>query len=346
MAIGLAALLVLVLTGAGEWLRDRTAGPHWTLQAPLYAGIVAVPFAVGTAPLAYVRGFVLPRRFGLLTQALGDWLRDRAKAAALGAVIGVVLLEILYFTLHQFGGGWWIVAAALYTVAFVVLAAVAPVLLFPLFYKVEPLDDEALVQRIRDLGTRAGARIKGVFVWDQSAKGPTANAALMGLGRTRRVVLSDTLLDRYTADEIEVILAHELAHHVHRDIPKAVAIQAATTFMTFGLAELVLRWAADVFDYAGRTDLAAFPLLALALSVFGYVAGPVVRGYSRHAEAAADRYALQATKRPADFRSMMTKLTDQNLGEAAPSRLAKLLFYDHPTYAERIAIARAYEEVA
>lgn len=346
MLLGLAALLALALTGGGEWLRDRTDGLHWTLQAPLFAGIIAVVYATGTAPLTYVRGFAIPKRFGILTQPLTGWLRDRMKAAAVGAVIGFALLEVLYFTLHQFGGAWWAVAAVLYTVAFVGLAAVAPVLLFPLFYKVEPLEDVALVDRIRQLAARVGARVQGVYVWGQSAKGPTANAALMGLGSTRRVVLSDTLLDRYTPGEIEVILAHELAHQVRRDIPKGVAIQAVTTFAIFGLAEVVLSRAVDAFDFAGRWDVAAFPVLALALSVLGYLAGPVVRGYSRHAEAEADRYALRATNRPADFMSMMTKLTDQNLGEAEPSRLAKLLFYDHPTYRERIAIAQAYQEAA
>ena len=338
--LSVVAMVLFLASGLSEWLRD-TVDVAWAVQAPSFVGATAAAYGAATFPLDFYRGFVVPRRYGLLTQGLRGWLRDRAKAAAVAVGLGVVLLEVLYASLHWFGSGWWLAVGAVYSAVFLALTVLAPVVLFPLFFKVRPLEDAALVERIERLAAAAGARVRGVYVWVQSEKGTAANAALMGLGRTRRVVLSDTLLDRYSPDEIEVILAHELGHHVHRDIPRGLAIQVATTFVAFGLAALVLNRGVDLLALQGITDVAAFPLLALALGVFGFATGPVVKAYSRHAEAEADRYALRTTHKAGDFISMMTKLTDQNLGEAEPSWWVKVLFYDHPTYRERVALARA-----
>ena len=342
LCIVLVGLLALVLSGAGEWLRDRLQ-MHWALQAPIYAAILAGAYTALSFPFEVYGGYVVPRRYGLLTQSLRAWLKDRLKALALGAVLAFGLIEILYGFLHAGGGWWWIWTALAYTVVSVVMTVVGPTLIFPIFYKVRPLEDEELVERIKRLADRAGARVRGVYLWQQSEKGTTANAALMGLGKTRRVVLSDTLLSRYSKDEIEVILAHELGHHVHRDIPKAVVIGAITTFASFWVGAQVLRWGVDALGFRGVTDVAALPLLLLTVSIFGFVIGPVAKAYSRHAETRADVYALESTRTAGEFVSMMAKLTDQNLGEAEPPAWARLLFYDHPTPAERISAARRYQ---
>lgn len=335
------ALVVFQVSGASEWLRDRV-DLSWPLEAPAAIGIAFGAFGVARFPLDVYGGFVVPRRFGLLTQSFGAWLWDRAKGLAITAPIGLVLVEVLYGLLHAAGGWWWLWTALAYFAVGVALAVVAPVLLFPFLYKVRPLEDRDLLSRIERLAQAAGARIKGAYVWLQSEKGTTANAALMGLGSTRRVVVSDTLLEKYSPEEIEVVLAHELGHQVHRDIPKALALQLALTLASFAIAGWVLDRGVDRLGLDGRADVAAFPLLALTLGLFGFLIGPAQKAYSRYAERKADEYALEATGMPREFMSMMTKLTDQNLGEADPPAWVRILFYDHPTHRQRVAAARRY----
>ena len=146
---------------------------------------------------------------------------------------------------------------------FILLAQLAPVLLFPIFYKFEPLDDEELKRRLIMLGQRAGTHVRGVYRWRLSDKSKKANAALTGLGNTRRIILADTLLDNYTADEIEAVLAHELGHHVHRHILKSIFVQAAITFIGFWAADFTLHYAVDQHMFEQLSDFANLPLLAL-----------------------------------------------------------------------------------
>jgi STE24 endopeptidase len=206
----------------------------------------------------------------------------------------------------------------------------------------EPLSDKKLKKRLTDLAKQARAPILGVYTINLSSKGTTANAMLAGLGRTRRIVLTDTLLQKYTADEIEVVMAHELGHHIHKDVPKLIAMQAVMIFAGFYLANLVLRAGIVTFNFDGVADAAALPLLFLFVAVLTMVATPFINAYSRHVEAAADETALQLTEKPEVFVAAMTRLTNQNLSVADPSRWVELLFYDHPSYTKRISAAKLY----
>ncbi|MDO8670505.1 MAG: M48 family metalloprotease, partial [Dehalococcoidia bacterium] len=223
----------------------------------------------------------------------------------------------------------------------VVMANLAPVLILPLFFKLTPIKNEAMAKRLTDLASRARTGVRGVYTMNQSAKGTGANAALMGMGNTRRIVLTDTLVDRYDEVEIEVVLAHELGHHVHGDIAGGIAVQSISTLVGFYLASLSLNWAVPTFGFANIYDVAAFPLFALVVGAFAFAVLPITNGYSRRIETAADKYALEMTNNPGAFISMMTRLTDQNLGEASPARWVEILLYSHPTYAKRVAMARA-----
>ncbi|MPZ24500.1 MAG: M48 family metalloprotease [Dehalococcoidia bacterium] len=295
------------------------------------------------APLSFYRGYLLPKRYGLLTQSIKGWLGDVAKAALVGGLLALVLVEGLYLTFDWVPGWWWLIAAGGYLVFTVVLGTLAPLLLVPLFFKPKPLEDEVLVRRLEALAAEAGVRIKGVYVIDMSSKGTQSNAVLMGLGATRRILLGDTLLDNCTQEEIEVVIAHELAHHVHRDIPKGIAISTASTLATFAVAALILDWAMDALGYDGLSDVAGMPLVVLVLSAIGLVLRPIENAYSRLIESRADRYALESTKMASQFISMMTKLADQNLTEADPSYLAKIWFYTHPPHRDRVAMAERFQ---
>jgi STE24 endopeptidase len=238
---------------------------------------------------------------------------------------------------------WWLFSAASLALLQVVLAQLAPVLLLPLFYTFKPLDRPALVERLVALAERAGARVLGVFEWRMSDRTRKANAALAGIGRTRRILLSDTLLAEHSDDEIEVILAHELAHHVHHDIWTAIALEAALLTLGFYLADRALDAAAGRFGIAAKDDVAALPLLLLAGGAVSLALLPVANALSRAHERRADRYALDMTRNAAAFTSAMKRLGAQNLAEEQPSRLVELLFYSHPPMADRLEAARAWQ---
>ena len=167
-------------------------------------------------------GFRLEQRFKLSNQRFGSWIWDEVKGFLLGLVLGAVVVELLYLTIRQWPQNWWLLAWAMFMGLFVLLAQLAPVVLLPIFYKFEPLEDEDLRRRLVILGERAGTRVRGVYRWQLSEKSKKANAALTGLGSTRRIILADTLLDNYSPDEIEAVLAHELGHHVHHHILKSI----------------------------------------------------------------------------------------------------------------------------
>jgi len=341
LAIVGAVLLVLVFGGVSARMSFFLSFPQPWASA-LYFVILAFGLGIIMIPLTYYQGFILPRRYGLSTQRLGAWLADRAKASALSVLLGLGIVIIVYWLLDRFSGVWWLWAGVLLLLLSLLLTRLTPTLLLPIFFKLEPLDNLELKQRLMNLAKRAHAKTVGVFTMDLSSKGTTANAMLAGLGKTRSIILSDTLLQQYTSGEIEVILAHELGHHLHRDIPKLIAVQAVMFLLAFYLADLVLRAGLMPLDFQGIADVAAFPLLLLFLGAFGLIVTPLNNAYSRYLETSADKAALELTADPQAFITAMTKLTDQNLAVANPSRWVELLFYDHPPYTKRVSLARHY----
>ena len=336
-----AVLLVLVFGGVSARMSFFLSFPQPWASA-LYFVILAFGLGIIMIPLTYYQGFILPRRYGLSTQRLGAWLADRAKASALSVLLGLGIVIIVYWLLDRFSGVWWLWAGVLLLLLSLLLTRLTPTLLLPIFFRLEPLDNLELKKRLMNLAKRAHAKTVGVFTMDLSSKGTTANAMLAGLGKTRSIILSDTLLQQYTSGEIEVILAHELGHHLHRDIPKLIAVQAVMFLLAFYLADLVLRAGLMPLDFQGIADVAAFPLLLLFLGAFGLIVTPLNNAYSRYLETSADKAALELTADPQAFITAMTKLTDQNLAVANPSRWVELLFYDHPPYTKRVSLARHY----
>jgi len=341
LAVVGAVLLVLVFGGVSARMSYVLSFPQPWASA-LYFVILAVGLGIIIIPLTYYQGFILPRRYGLSTQKLGAWLADRAKASALGLLLGLGIVIVVYWLLDRFSDIWWLWAGILLLLLSLLLTRLTPTLLLPIFFKLEPLDNLELKQRLMNLAKRAHAKTVGVFTMDLSSKGTTANAMLAGLGKTRSIILSDTLLQQYSSEEIEVILAHELGHHLHRDIPKLIAVQAVMILLAFYLADLVLRAGLLPLAFQGIADVAAFPLLLLSLGTFGLIVTPLNNVYSRYLETSADEAALELTADPQAFITAMTKLTDQNLAVADPSRWVELLFYDHPPYTKRVGLARRY----
>ncbi|HTC77877.1 MAG TPA: M48 family metalloprotease, partial [Terriglobales bacterium] len=245
--LGLAFLLGLLLTGWNSVLRDwayQAAFQNYTFSVFLYVFMLMLAAKVLGLGLDYY-GLRLERRFQLTNQKTRAWIWDETKGFLVGLVLAGFVAELLYFTMRESPQHWWLMAWALFMVLFIVLAQVAPLILFPIFYKFEPLDNDDLKQRLVHLSERAGTRVRGIYKWNLSEKSKKANAALTGLGATRRIILADTLLDQYSADEIEAVLAHELGHHVHKHILKSIVVQAGITLFGFWAANYVLHLAIE-----------------------------------------------------------------------------------------------------
>ena len=341
LGIGLILLLALILNPASTALASLLAFPFpWS--AALYLLTLAAGYGVIVAPLRYYYGFVLSHRYGLSKQNLASWLRDRAKAWGLQLLLGLCLVAIVYWLIGRLPALWWLATALIMFLVTLILTWLTPTFLIPLFYKLKPLEEGELKQRLVDLAKRAGVDIAECLIMDLSSKATTANAMLSGWGKSRRIIFSDTLLQGYSWDEIEVTMAHELGHRVHHDIPKLIGLQAATFLLAFYAANLALKAGVVLFSLQGMNDIAGLPWLILILAMLVLVLQPALNWYSRRLERAADETALALSNNPHAFIALMTKLTDQNLAEAEPSRWAKLLFYDHPTYNERVKLAHSY----
>jgi len=344
--VGFVFLVVLLVTRWSDSLRDLAY--RWGFQSYSLSLFVYIVLLLGISKglgLGFdYYGFRLERGFKLSNQKFGSWAWDEIKSFLVGLVMVSIVVELLYFTIRQWPQHWWMLAWALFMGLFVLLAQLAPVVLFPIFYKFEPLEDEDLKRRLIMLSQRAGTHVRGVYRWKLSEKSKKANAALTGLGNTRRIILADTLLDNYTQDEIEAVLAHELGHHVHRHILKSILVQAAITFVGFWAADWALHYAVDHHMFEQLSDFANLPLLALVSVILSFLLMPALNAYSRFNERQADRYAFEAIANIEPFVSSMNKLAEQNLAERTPSKWVEWFFHSHPSISRRLAAAESWRK--
>jgi Zn-dependent protease with chaperone function len=340
-ALGVVWLLAVLASGIAAQLAliASVLTDSWWAQVVAVALLVGAGQAVLGFPLRWLRGFWLPRRYGLLHQPLAGWLADRAKAAALGGALALGAVLVVYGLLRV-TTWWWLIAAAVFFVVGIALAALFPVLIVPLFYRLTRLADPALESRLLALAGRAGVPAIGVWVVDESRKSRTANAAVVGLGRTRRIILFDTLAQGFRQEEIEAVLAHELGHHVHGDLRRGLVVQGALTLLTFWLAAALLHTGVPLWNLEGPADPAGLPWLALVLMGLGAIQMPLANAFSRRIERQADDFALELTRDPAAFIGAMERLGTLNLAERRPHRLKEWLLYSHPALDRRIARAR------
>jgi len=342
LVLGFAFLVVLLVTGWSGALRDyavQLAPEQYSIQVFFYVLMLLVISKILAVGVDYY-GFRLEHRYHLSNQKLRSWIWDELKGWLLGLVLGTLLVELLYFTIRQSPQHWWIVAWFAFMALLVLFAQIAPIVFLPLFYKFEPLENDNLKDRLIRLSERAGTRVRGVYEWKLSEKSKKANAALTGLGATRRIILADTLLQNYSDDEIEAVLAHELGHHVHKHILKSIAVQAGITLLGFWAANTVLHYAMERSHlFETMSDFANLPLLVLVSTVLSFLLMPILNSYSRFNERQGDRYCFQSVTTVAPFISSMNKLAEQNLAERAPGKWVEWFFHSHPAIAKRVAAA-------
>ncbi|MDR7491980.1 MAG: M48 family metalloprotease [Armatimonadota bacterium] len=312
--------------------------------APTTAGVVFVAVVLSSAllglPVECWRGLVLPRRAGLSVQSVVGWLQDRAKAGTLGGLLGLGAVVLLYALMTRWPRAWWLVGTAVLGLGLVALAALAPRALLPLFFRVRPLADPALRDRLLALARRAGVAATDVVVVDASRRGRTANAALAGLGPTRRIVLTDTLLDGFAPDEVAAVLAHELAHHARGHLARSLGLQLALLAAGLGLVHLTLGRLGVSLGLRGPSDPAGVPLVLALAAALGLLATPLVAAWSRRLEAEADALAVVLGGTPEPLVAALERLAALNLAERRPGRVRTWLVATHPPLAERVARAR------
>ncbi|GHO43828.1 M48 family metallopeptidase [Ktedonospora formicarum] len=365
MGIVALSLVIILLTGWDKGIRDlvrestqvgwlahylpflqwQPLAGWYPWQTLLYFLLLIIGYQLITMPAQVYGGFVLPRRYGISIQTLSAWLSDLGKNFVLSLALEAVAVSLVYALLAVQPQWWWLWTALVMLFFSVVMANLAPVLIFPLFYKFKPLPEGELTERLMKLAASADTRVQGVFTMQMSHKTTATNAVLMGLGNTRRIVLGDTMTDRYSEDEIEVVLAHELGHHVHRDIWKMIFSQAVLTLGGLGLANLALHQAVEGQGrYQALTDPATLPFLLLLTAFFSLIVMPIGNVYSRHMEFQADEYALQITQKIDAFKSAMRRLANQNLADISPSPLIEFLFHSHPSVRRRLQHADDFAE--
>jgi STE24 endopeptidase len=342
LVLGFAFLLAFLLSGASRELNGllQSLSANYHLQLSSYLLVLLVAYCLLFLGLDFYGDVVLERRYGLSNQTTVGWLVRSAKEWGLSTLLIVGVLNLLYTVIRGLPHWWWLVAAVGWFVVLVLISKITPAVIVPLFYKMVPLQNAELTDRLLALAGRCGVRVRRVFEIKLSKETNKANAAVIGWGRNRRIVIGDTLLTLCSDDEIEAVFAHELGHVALHHTWKLLAGSAASFVIGFYVLYLVLSPSAAALGLAGPADIAAVPLLLLWIAIFGFLSKPLQTAYSRRLEKQADLFILDKVEKPETLVSALTKLADRNLSDPNPSRLVEALFYTHPPIAKRIVYLR------
>jgi len=299
--------------------------------------VVGFVSSVISFPVSYYSGFYLEHKYNLSNQTVGKWIWENFKGLLVSLIIGIPILLLFYFSLNQFGDNWWFPFAVIMFFISVVLSQIFPILILPIFYKLTPIDNEELKERITALAKNAKIKVENVFKFDMSKNTKKANAAFTGLGKTKRIILGDTLLDNFSDDEIETVIAHELGHYKKKHIVKNIIFGTITSFLTLFLIALLYKSALSWFGFESITTIAALPLLALCSMLIGLIQTPLGNILSRRYEYQADEYAVKETGNADVCIGTLEKLNEQNLGDKEPHPFVEWFFYSHPSIKNRIS---------
>ncbi|MFH0790996.1 MAG: M48 family metallopeptidase, partial [Candidatus Omnitrophota bacterium] len=339
----LALLLIFTGFGLSKILAPRLLNltTNYYIIVPLYLLIISLVYYLVSRPLNFYSSYILDHKFCLSKQKIKDWILDQIKAGIIYYIIALILIASFYYILKRYAYTWWWVISIVWIFFSLILARLTPIVIIPLFFKYKKISHDSLRERIMNLANKMKVKILDVFEIDFSKKTLKANAAFVGIGNTKRVILADTLKDKYSDDEIEVILAHEFAHYKLKHLQKLILINSFVMILTFYIMfktnSSVLRFFGEYF----LSDIAAFPVILIYFVIFGVIIQPFQNYLSRLFEINADKMALQITGSKPAFISMMEKLSCQNLSDRKPHPIIKIFFFDHPPVDERIALARA-----
>ncbi len=342
--LSLLAPVVPYITGAWEnaWFLLAALPLPLILRAPLFLVGFHLLLSLMLMPVAYYSSYVLAHAFGLSRQTKRAWLADWLKGTLLGTVLGTLIGGAFILAVSSLGGLWWVAFGGLVSVIGVALVFLTPYVLVPLFFKMQPLADTATVERIHALVERAGAPVRDVCSLDFSRRTAEANAAVIGIGRSRRVVIADTLLAEFTAGEVDAVVAHELGHHVERHVQQLLLGNAVLVWIGLALAARLGPAALPVLSLPSLDYVPGYPVVFAVTELYFVLTAPLMNWWSRRLETHADRFALQLTRDPIAFAGAMQRIGCQNLVEYRPPRWAEMLLASHPALHRRVALARSW----
>ena len=344
-ALGLLAPLLPYLTGTWETFWYALAATFWpfAIRAALFLVGFHLTIAVLMLPLSYYGGYVVPRAYGLGRQTPAQWASDWLKATLVATALGSLVAGVFLVAVVGGGANWWWLFGIFASSAGLLLVFVMSYVLVPLFFKMRPLADSDTVERIHALVNRAGAPVRDVCSLDFSRRTAEANAAVIGLGRSRRVVIADTLLAEFSANEVDAVVAHELGHHVHRDVQRLLLGNAAIMWLGLFVASRVAPLALLLLSLPNLAYVPGYPVLVFVVELFFLLVSPLLNWWSRQLETAADYFALQLTRDPHAFAGAMRRLGCQNLVELRPPAWAEALLATHPPLYKRIELAAGWK---
>jgi STE24 endopeptidase len=312
------------------------AGSNRWLEVVLMGLALQIGSTIVSFPLHYWTDFVVEHRYELSTQSFRQFMIKWLKTAGLMFMFAPLLLSAVYWLLWSMPTWWWLAAAAMMFVINGLLGMLVPVVLAPLYYKVTPISDHELIERLRRIGASAGLAITDVCRVNLSIETVKVNACMVGLGRTKRVFLADTLLEKFTLEELEVIFAHEVGHYVHRHLVKMILCNAVVTVLGFLVGNVVLNAVAVPLGHASFSAPSTLGLFVLAMSALSFATGPLQNILARRFEYEADWFALDFTENPAAFRSAFYRLVGINKAELSPPAWKVFLFDNHPSTDDRL----------
>lgn len=302
----------------------------------VFVSIIGIAGSILFFPLNFYSGYILEHRYKVSNQNLFKYFLEKIKGLLVSAVIGIPILILFFWVIREFQTAWWLPFAVFMFFISVILSQIFPVFILPIFYKIKPIENNELKSRISRIAAMAGLNVENVYSFDMSKNTKKANAAFTGLGKTKRIILGDTLLDSYSDDEIETVIAHEAGHYKHKHIAKNILIGTLSSFITLFLIAVIYEYSLPWFGFNNLADIAALPLLTLWSAIIGLITTPIGNIISRKFEYEADRYAVSTTGKPDSFITTLEKLTDQNLGDRNPHPFIEWFFYSHPSVSKRI----------
>ncbi len=341
--MSLAILLIFYFSGLSTVLAHLDIGRSiiWTFL--FYAGIFYAVLALFGLPLAFYNGFLHEHKWNFSNHTVKSWLWEQIKSFIVGAVIFVLLLGLLLWIMAVIPKWWWFVAAMTMALVSVFFATLFPVVIAPIFNKYTPIENEELIAALKRILSRGGLKSSGFFKEDMSRQTKKENAFLLGLGKTRRVVLGDNLLENMTVPEIVSIIAHEVGHFRYRHIWKNIGIRTLQQLVVFFVLHSLLKSIFPQFLLSTQGNLAVFPVFAILLGVVsGLLSAPLNNALSRNFEKRADRYALENIEKRTPFMTALAGLANRNLSNAYPEWWVKLLYCSHPPIGERLQMAEEY----
>lgn len=331
-------LLLFVSLGYSLQLENYLAGfiENQYLLFIVFIMVIGFIGSILSFPVSLYSGFYLEHKYNLSNQTFIKWIWEGFKGLLVSLVIGIPILLTFYYILNTFLSLWWLPFAIIMFFISVVLSQIFPVIIFPIFYKITPIEDDGLKESITNLAKNAKLRVENVYQFNMSKNTKKANAAFTGLGKTKRIILGDTLLDNYSTEEIETVIAHELGHYKKKHIVKNIFIGTASSFLTLFVIAILYENSINLFGFDSITQISAIPLLALWSMLIGVIQTPLGNILSRKFEYEADEYAIQETKNPTAFIKTLEKLTDQNLGDKEPHPFVEWFFFSHPSIKNRL----------